>query len=42
MIYGVKSFLQIDENHPVNRLESNPVSILSAKYEREVSVEWFL
>ena len=27
---------------PVNRPESKPASVLSVKYEREVSVQWFL
>ena len=42
MIYGVKSFLQSMRIIPVNRPESKPVSILSVKYAREVSVERFL
>ena len=27
---------------PFNRTESNPADTMSAKYERELSIEWFL
>ena len=37
-----KAFCRSMRIIPVNRPESKPVSILSVKYAREVSVEWFL
>ena len=51
MVYSVKSFLQIDENHSskvihsfiyyliIIRPGSKPTNVLSVWYEREVSVE---
>ena len=39
MIYGTKSFLQIDENHSIqNRPELKPVGALPVQYKREVSL----
>ena len=37
-----KAFCRSMRIIPVNRPESKPVSILSVKYARKVSVEWFL
>ena len=36
------SFFKSTSIIPVKKPESKPVSILSLKYERHVSVEWFL
>ena len=38
----LKAFSESMKIIPVNRPESKLVSILSVKYEREASVEWFL
>ena len=40
--YGVKCFCKSISIIPVKRPESKPVSILSVRYERHASAEWFL